>query len=1098
MFEKYFNGVIEQVYERVQKTEKNIVMACYNNDFSLQELESIRRYSKEEGNVFFAWREYSQKSIVGAYDPFLDVIFEMYRKYVNEDFNEFLSQCEVYEPHREVLTMYYESGICKRTEGVLLDEVRYEQKRLTKTIAYMLKTVAQYQPIMLVINRFHLASRSTIELINLLLEKPSDRIGIVLGANEARKSNEGVSQYWESLVENLKDADQMYHIGSSEENNANQFLEPAEDLKNYEQLFVRLNNVIELLDYGQANNYFNHIEHQIKFEEVTMLDSVKLSMYYMHIKVAILLEDFSKALDLVEDITRLNVPGQEQMINYQCAYYMATCYMYQGKLEDALSYAKMAKASAEEIGDDELVFKAELLTAQANMSGWHNIFFLLKDVEVEDSLIEKMLKYNYKNHLAHMYLYAFDNRPEIVAKAYRSEAALKYFSKAITLAKELGNEQLVYNAYLKNVMIASTYGMNEIALLYSIRNYQYISDDDLQTLGRILSAVGYNLSALGRGKDALEFYNRAIRVFHELELPEDIAEVCYNYALTQIAEGNYHDAEKHMQQAMRVVEKLHLNSIRVCNLSKLYALQALIGIMQGNRFDCERYLLSCSQFLNYILEKQEEAVHDFAKSDDDISIYLFAKALLEVSTGDLEAAYTDVRKAEKYFESAEGNLFFMTRLFRKSRMDIFEQMGKKELYESEKESLIQFEEVMEQLKDSIDESLLEEIRYSNYSSEPMPKGALEELIRKVALEKDNKRNKRQLQFISTWQNLLDTSSGITVTKLVKNSIQIFLNQFNNDCAMYVRYYDGAPKLLYNDTGLAITDEEYSVLKKNMEQYPQGFAVSKISHTFSEHREVINLFGADDVCSLVAVPFFSNGKLRSYLITYVKMKDNWHNSASRYILNDDDLQMYRLLFMELGHAIKRVESYEQIYEMNQRLQAAATTDTLTGICNRAGMYEQLKAMERRFEQDGEIKNGVAVMFIDLDNFKPYNDAYGHDVGDMVLIRMADIFSKAVGDKGFVCRYGGDEFIIIVETSEHAKLEAIAEKIYASIEAADGFAKEVEEILGQSVAVDKKIGCSIGIATSEEFSGESGVERMIACADESLYKVKETGKGTYAFV
>lgn len=1098
MFEKYFNGVIEQVYERVQKTEKNIVMACYNNVFSLENLESIRRYSEEEGNVFFAWKEYGLDSIVGAYDPFLDVIFEMYRKYVKDDFNDFLSQCEVYEPHREVLTMYYESGICKRTEGVLLDEVRYEQKRMTKTIAYMLKTVAQYQPIMLVINRFHLASRSTIELVNMLLDKPSDRIGIVLGVNEAQKNNEAVSAQWEILVEKLKDADQMYYIGSSEESNSNHFSKEPEEFKNYSKVFIQLNNVIELLDYEQADNYFNYIEHQIKFEEVTMPDSVKLSMYYMHIKVAILLEDISKALDLIEDITRLNVPGQERMMNYQCAYYMAICYMYQGKLENALNYAQMAKTEAEDIGNEELVFKAELLSMRANMSGWHNIFFLLKDVEVEESLIEKMLKYNYRNHLAHTYIYAFDNRPEVVAKAYRSEAALKCFSKAIALAKELGNEQLVYNAYLKNVMIASTYGMNEIALLYSIRNYQYISDDDLQKLGRILSAVGYNLSALGRGKDALEFYNRAIRVFYELELPEDIAEVCYNYALTQIAEGNYHDAEKHMQQAMRVVEKLHLNSLRVCNLSKLYALQALIGILQGNRFDCERYLLSCSQFLNFVLDKQEEAVHDFAKSDDDICIYLFAKALLELATGNLDAAYTDVRKAEKYFASAEGNLFFMSGLFRKSRMDIFEQMGKRELYESEKESLKQCEVLVEQLKDSVPEALLEEIRYGAYSSEPMQKNALEELIRKVALEKDNKRNKRQLQFISTWQNLLDTSSGITVKKLVKNSIQIFLNQFNVDCAMYVRYYEGKPRLLYNDTELLISEEDFTVLEKNMWQYPQGFAVSKMSHTFSEHREVINLFGADDVCSLVAVPFFNCGKLRSYLITYVKMKDNWHNSINRYILNDDDLHMYRLLFMELGHAIKRIESYEQIYEMNQRLQAAATTDTLTGIYNRAGMYAQLKVMERRFRQDDEIKNGVAVMFIDLDNFKPYNDAYGHDVGDMVLIRMADIFAKVVGKKGFVCRYGGDEFIIILETGDRTKLKAIAEEIYAAIKAADGFTKEVEEILGESVVVHKKINCSIGIATSKEFGGESGIEQLIACADESLYKVKETGKGTYAFV
>ena len=58
------------------------------------------------------------------------------------------------------------------------------------------------------------------------------------------------------------------------------------------------------------------------------------------------------------------------------------------------------------------------------MSGWHNIFFCVKDVEIDKNIIEKMMHYGYRNHLAHVYIYAFDNRPEVVAKAYRLEAAL--------------------------------------------------------------------------------------------------------------------------------------------------------------------------------------------------------------------------------------------------------------------------------------------------------------------------------------------------------------------------------------------------------------------------------------------------------------------------------------------------------------------------------------------------------------------------------------------------------------------------------------------------------------------------------------------------
>lgn len=71
------------------------------------------------------------------------------------------------------------------------------------------------------------------------------------------------------------------------------------------------------------------------------------------------------------------------------------------------------------------------------MSGWYNIFFCIQDIPIHEGLIEKLMQNNYRNHLAHIYIYAYDNRPEMVARAYRSEASLLYFSKGVALAKRL-------------------------------------------------------------------------------------------------------------------------------------------------------------------------------------------------------------------------------------------------------------------------------------------------------------------------------------------------------------------------------------------------------------------------------------------------------------------------------------------------------------------------------------------------------------------------------------------------------------------------------------------------------------------------------------
>ncbi len=241
----------------------------------------------------------------------------------------------------------------------------------------------------------------------------------------------------------------------------------------------------------------------------------------------------------------------------------------------------------------------------ARMSGWYNIFFCIQDIPIHEGLIEKLMQNNYRNHLAHIYIYAYDNRRRWLQRP-TVPRHLFYISVKVALAKEIEMSSWYMMHIRKNIMLASTNGMNEIAMLYSVRTYQFMKSRDDVYEGRILSGIGYNLSAMGKNRLAEHYYNRAIEVFYHLRLPEDIAEVFYNRALNYIMQENYAKAEHDLLMAMKVIEKLHLNSLRVCNLSKLYGLLALVSIMQKDRFNCERYLLNCRQFLNYIIEKEKK------------------------------------------------------------------------------------------------------------------------------------------------------------------------------------------------------------------------------------------------------------------------------------------------------------------------------------------------------------------------------------------------------------------------------------------------------------------------------------------------------------
>lgn len=1113
MIDKYYNGVIEQVYNRVGKTERNIVMASYNNDFSIENLEMIKRYQENDDSVFFTWDEFGYRELTGAYEPFLDTICDMFRKYRDGDFDTFLTECGVYELHREVFRSYYENGICEREEGVLLNEVEYEQGRMTEAIAAMLKALAKTHPIVLVINRFQMASRSAFELVYALITNPDPNIGLVLGVNDSVGRWESIAEVWDGIVESLEDHSQLYHIGSSNRRRT----ELKEELplvegytdnvyvdENYEKSIRKVANIVEFLDYDQAKRYFQGVEHKIKFEDAKMEISCKRAFYLLYARTSILLGELSKALELVSEATHMSPEENESMYRSQCDFLRATCYMYQGKLEKAEKYANLAYGHAMESGNAKQVFRAELLKVMTRMSGWYNIFFCVQDIPIEAELIEKLMQYGYRNHLAHIYIYAYDNHPKVVAKAYRSEAALFYFSKGVALAKKIGNEQLVYDAYQKNIMIAATNGMNEIALLYSVRTYEFMKSRGSFYTGRLMSGIGYNLSAMGKNEMAQQYYNRAIEIFYELRLPEDIAEVYYNRALNYIMQERYADAEHDLLISMKVIEKLHLNSLRVCNLSKLYALLALAGISRKDRFTCERYLLSCRQFLNYIVEKEkknnnEEIIHDYAQCDDDMFLYTFAQALLNQYDGNFEGAYDNFEKAEHFLAQAEGNEFFSYRIFRQARMNLFRQTGRTQLYEREEELLRQHEEMCSEMESSVQMDMLQEIEPENDSSScRVSETSIEALIKQEGLAKDFQSTKRQMEFLSTWQKLIDVTNQ-QVPVMVQNAISCFINHFNLDCALYICYQDRKPNVLYNDTGRNMSDEVLRGINHAIKEYPQGFVVSKIGEGFFEHQDMISYFGVDDVCSFVAVPFMKNGTLTSLLIAYVRMKDNWHGSIERYMLNEDDLNIYQLLFREMEYSINRIEAYEKAYEMNRKLQAAAVTDILTGIYNRAGMYQQLGKIEEQLKGKSAGRD-IGLMFIDLDNFKHYNDTYGHDVGDLILKEMALIFKQVSQGKGFVSRFGGDEFIIILETKDKDTLEKIAKDIYARIDANAGFKKQIEEYLGHEITVDagRLITCSIGIASAANVHNEDEINELIRKADDLLYTVKMGEKGHYKFI
>lgn len=173
-----------------------------------------------------------------------------------------------------------------------------------------------------------------------------------------------------------------------------------------------------------------------------------------------------------------------------------------------------------------------------------------------------------------------------------------------------------------------------------------------------------------------------------------------------------------------------------------------------------------------------------------------------------------------------------------------------------------------------------------------------------------------------------------------------------------------------------------------------------------------------------------------------------------------------------------ERTKELQKLNDKLQILATTDPLTGIYNRRYFLEESAKEIRNMELH---ERNVAVLMLDLDNFKHVNDGFGHQMGDEVLLGLSSCFSSMIFKPDIFCRYGGEEFIMLL--------------CDVSLERAVEFGELLRSRLNSITF--KSRGCKFNVSTSIGLSmapihSTYDIETLIYSADRALYHSKESGR------
>ena len=1039
-----------------------------------------------------AYCDYLSRRMLKAYEPFMDIIRDCIFE-LNLDIDKVFADANIYSLNRSIFKSYITTGKARSQENLILAEKEYDRKKFVEGIVDLLLMLSEKKPIFVMLNEANQMSESVLFVLEELISRTSSTLHILVVVNEMGNVKGFLNDSYNEFIKKcdlkgiVSDWPFQDYYETEEPEDTYVFDTSSDELEDICTMFYTY-------AFGQANYYLSMIYQKVELDKADVTIQFRINMLTLYIMVSIYRENYSYALVLCERLNRINAFELEDKKNYLYYYFQTMANMYIGNEDDARKNAILCEKMADKIGREYEHFQSMLIKNMSELSGWKDIWICDKHVEVPDELISLCYKYNYLNHLAHIYVYCFDNDYRLYTVVEGIEERTPNVTKGILLAKKLNNEKFLVEAYRKNIMVASCNGLFQTAGYFYSKSIEIVKKENNKfEEANIYNGLGFICCTTDKYIEANRYYNRALKIFYDEKNTDYIIETLYNMGTNAILAGDYTHATEYLMTVSNMLKQLKKNTLRVCNISKIFGLLALSLFKQGNYYTSQIYINKSENFLKCILDYREDEFYNYLW-DDDMFLFFYVSALIDTRSGRYEEALSNYDKAEIYMSRGIGNKFFSYVHFAVDKSRLLCTLGR---YEESRNLLTEARAYFNSKGNFLRVKMFDDLICTDKWEYPSVILSMTEvsidnimkLVRTESIEHEAQVRSAQIKFFGTFQELVNhtyTSVENEINTLITN----FKNNFNLDNMLFVSYENEYPEIRYSDLEYELSEIEMDILVDHFKHNAEGFVLSKFSNNYHSFDRIMKIFDRSKVFSIIAAPIYKYDKLHSFFITFVKIPESWNSVMSREVLDENDLDMYMIVFRQILDAIEK-------YRLNERLIKQAVTDELTGLLNRKGYYEVIEKILKE-HCDRNEKLNCAFMYLDLDHFKYYNDTFGHHVGDAILKRFADIFTDACGDKGYVVRFGGDEFVMLLTTTDINEINKISSRIYELIEKEDGFIELVKKYVKSDVNITDnfRATCSIGLDLGLEMTKSSEISEMQKHADAALYYVKKNGRGRMA--
>ncbi len=1019
-----------------------------------------------------------ESSNFDPYFPFLNWIQDELKDKSEKELIQIFESANLYQYHIPLLLSYFQKGTAERYENILDDELSYEQHRIMESIWNLFVNLLGDEPTLIIVENFHLIPHSTFELIDQFIIKATQypflfvfsinktaRLSNLIEEEQWRKMNDLIQNY--SILLDFTSNDQDLDDKNTEIN----VRKPVENLTvawNAFQLLA-LQDSLELCNQLYKNQF--QLENGLTLDENCTLLRLMGDVNY-HLK------EQDKAY--INYHALLNTAQQQGMTNLIIYAHQQLGFIHLNKedLETAEKLANQCLKLAGEIKDDKSVFYALMLlfliedkSRKHDIESWQEMFY---------RVIKIAQKLKMENHLAF-----FSTNP--FGQYSRMDDNIENIHHlGVSIAKKNGNEFRLAVAYQTMGLVQAVKGnYEEVIKLYRKSKQIKARLGNPLELSYVHNGLGFYHFMTGTYVQADRNFQKALGLLKKVKDYHEIAMTFFNLAYTYLFAYREDWAIDYLEKTLYLMDVLQLKNLAYHSLFGIYATLGVSYCMNGN-------YAKAYEFWTRI---QVMGLAPYTAKNEEYFLFYMLNAFLQTHDDKVGLAIFYFNGAGHYLNKTNDSIKYMGPWYCLEYARFLKTNGMIE----KSQSLLE-----EGLKRSMD---LGNKFYHNLiqaeldENPPLPSpfhGKPANIDFEWIIESAKMQNTLvilhkkydEIHFLNSFQTLMSQFEGHDL--LIRKAVDHIHNSFLVDSVYFHIFQNGEWIELYSrHSSQSLLEDHGNDLINILTVKPVNIFMPHV-----EQEESLNHLKLW-VHSLMSFPLITGTKWHGHILCLAN-KEN-------YNLEQEDMEVLSLAIRQLISALEKIDQKRQILlnmqklnVLNKHLQQAAVTDILTKLGNRAALIEKVKSEINRIKRYGDSPRSIfSLMFIDLDNFKYYNDTFGHHVGDMLLVKFSVLLESAVREIDFLARYGGDEFVCVLpETGEDGAI-VLANRIYQLIRENVNFKNDIEEYVSHPIQIPEHqlLNCSIGISVyTSQYSGD--VHAIIRDADTALYMAKKKGKGTYS--